>query len=295
MKTYLDCIPCFYRQALAAARHAGATPEEQKQVLDNLAKELPKFPLTLSPPEMARKVYAVVNETLGSNQDDIYKEFKDKCNQLALSIYGQLKDRIASSIDSLLMAVELAIAGNIIDYGAKTSLNINDEVRKILNQETTKINIESKRVFNYTEFKKILAKAKNILYLADNAGEVVFDRLLIEEILNFYPDKKIIYAVKDKPIINDALVEDAYQCGIDKFAEVISSGSDAAGTVLSLCSPEFLKLFAQADMIISKGQGNFEALSDEKRSIFFLFKIKCLVIAQEIQGEVGDVVLFYNN
>jgi len=292
MKTHLDCIPCFYKQALTAARHAGASSKKQKEVFDNLAKILSKFPLTISPPEMAREIYRLVSNTLGVD-DDIYAEIKDKSNKLVLGIYDQLKNKIANSKNHLLTAVELAIAGNIIDYGAKTSLNIDEEVEKILSEEESEINEENKLIFNYPEFKNRLEKSKSILYLADNAGEVVFDRLLIEELTNIYQDVKIIYAVKEKPIINDALAKDACQCGIDKIVEVISSGSDAAGTVLSLCSVEFLEIFTKADMVISKGQGNFEALSGEKRSMFFLFKIKCPIIANEINGTVGDIVLFY--
>jgi len=104
---------------------------------------------------------------------------------------------------------------------------------------------------------------------------------------------KITYAVKEKPIINDALIEDAYQCGLDKVAKVISSGSDASGTVLSICSQEFLNVFNDADMIISKGQGNFEALSDAEKPIFFLFKVKCQIIATTVNGKIGNAILFY--
>ena len=130
--------------------------------------------------------------------------------------------------------------------------------------------------------------------MADNAGETVFDRILIEEIKKGDSNKEIIYAVKESPAINDALIEDAYYCGIDRIAKVISSGSDAPGTVLSLCSKKFLKLYRNADMIISKGQGNFEALSNAKRPIFFMFMAKCPVIAREVNCKIGDVILLYH-
>ncbi|MCK5655532.1 MAG: DUF89 family protein, partial [Candidatus Aureabacteria bacterium] len=114
---------------------------------------------------------------------------------------------------------------------------------------------------------------------------------LIEEIKRIDRDKRIVYAVKEKPVINDALVEDACVCGIDKLAKVISSGSDAPGTVLSLCSKNFLRIYKKADMVISKGQGNFEALSTTKRQAFFLLMAKCPVIAKDVGCEVGDVIL----
>ncbi len=293
MKTYLDCIPCFFKQALEAARMAGAGERMQKKVLDELARILPEFPLTSSPPEMGRIIYGLAKRI--TQRDDPYLKIKEKSNKLALNIYGKSKKKISHSPDRLLMAVKLAIAGNIIDYGVKNSLNVDVELAKILNEENKAINEEKKSIFDYARFKSALRRAKTILYLADNAGETVFDRMLIEEIKKIDKDKKIVYAVKEKPVINDALVEDACVCGIDKLAEVISSGSDAPGTVLSLCSKNFLRIYKKADMVISKGQGNFEALSTTKRQVFFLLMAKCPVIAKDVGCEVGDVILLYHS
>ena len=125
------------------------------------------------------------------------------------------------------------------------------------------------------------------MYIADNAGEIVFDRVLIEQFKN----KKSIFAVRSGPIINDALVEDAIACGIYKCARIISSGCDAPGTILRFCNKKFLKIYRDADLIISKGQGNFEALADEKRPIFFLFRAKCPVVAKHLNCKLGDVIL----
>ncbi len=291
MKTYLECIPCFFKQALEASALAGANAKTRKKVLMKLAKSLGKFSLTSSPPEMGRVIYGLVREITGKN--DPYRTIKAKSNALAMGLYGKLRDKARRSADSLLMALELAIAGNIIDYGVKNTLNVNEELKKILNEESKIIQKESSQLFNYSGFKKALAKAGTVLYLGDNAGETVFDRILIEEIKRSYKNKKIIYAVKEKPIINDALIEDARICGIDKVAEVISSGLDVPGTVLKFCSKKFIKIYKKADMIISKGQGNFEALSGEKRPIFFLFMAKCPVVAKDIGCSVGDIILFY--
>lgn len=292
MKTYLDCIPCFFRQALEAAKIAGAGKNLQKKILIELAKALPKFSLTSSPPEMGRILYGLVRRI--AKKEDPYAQIKKKSNKLALNIYGKLKKKVYHSSDRLLIAVELAIAGNIIDYGVKNSLNVDRELAKILDEENKAIEQEKKILFDYPRFKSALKKAKTILYLADNAGEVVFDRILIEEIKRFDNNKDIIYAVKEKPIINDALARDALDCGIDKHAKIISSGSDAPGTVLSLCSKTFLSIYREADMVISKGQGNFEALSRARRTIFFLFMAKCPVIAQDVGCNVGDIILMYN-
>jgi len=289
LRTYLECIPCFFKQALEAARLSGAGSRKQKEILDYVASRIEKFPLSSSPPEMARIIHGAVKRITG--KDDPYAKAKEKSNRLALRVYPRLKKKIARSRDKLLTAIELAIAGNIIDYGVKNSLNVKKEIDKILDEEGKTIRKEGKSIFDYKGFKRALKKAGTVLYLADNAGETVFDRVLIEEIKKIYPEKDIIFAVKEKPAINDALAEDARVSGIGRYAGIISSGVDTPGTVLSLCSRQFLKIFARADMIISKGQGNFEALSDSARPLFFLFMAKCPVVARDVGCKIGDIIL----
>ena len=289
MKTYLECIPCFFKQALESAKMAGADKKTQKRILSELAEVLSQFPLASSPPEMGKVIYGLVKKV--TKKDDPYLEIKEKSNKLALGFYDKLKKKVSHSYDRLLMAVELAIAGNIIDYGVKNTLDVDMELKRILDEEKKAIKEVSKTKFNYKDFKRALADAKKILYLADNAGETVFDRILIEEIKNIDKDKEITYAVKEEPVINDALIKDALSCGIDKAAKVISSGSDAPGTILSLCKKPFLNIYNKADMVISKGQGNFEALSLAKRRIFFLFMAKCSVVAEDVGCKIGDVIL----
>ncbi len=270
MKTYIDCIPCFFKQALDAARLAGADENIQKQVLLSLAKELESFSMDSCPPQMGKFIYGLVRKI--TKEEDPYKKIKEKGNELALNFYPKLKEKVKNAKDQLLFSLELAIAGNIIDYGVKHSLDVDKELDNILAEENEAIRHESKAIFNYSEFRKQLAESDNILYLGDNAGEVVFDRILIEEIKKNYSKKEIFYAVKERPIINDALAEDAYACGIDNYAKIISSGSDAPGTIFSLCTKYFLDKFKKADMVISKGQGNFESLAKEaNRDVFFLF------------------------
>ncbi len=136
------------------------------------------------------------------------------------------------------------------------------------------------------KFRKAISMAKSILYLADNTGEIVFDRLLIEQM----PLKKITLVVKGSPIINDACLVDAQVTGVADLVEVIDNGSDAPGTILAECSEDFKQRFEKADLIIAKGQGNYETLSDVKKDIFFVLKAKCSVIAKHIGCEVGNLV-----
>ncbi len=276
----MDCIPCFFKQALNAARLAGADEDTQKKILDSLASEVPDFPLSSSPPEMGRIVYRLVREI--TNEEDPFKKIKDEYNKIALNIYPDLKNKVAHSEDRLLTAIRLAVAGNVIDFGPDSSFNLEKEIEDVFEKDFA--------IFDYKEFKEALKNTKQILYLADNAGEVVFDRILIEEL-----DRDVIYVVRDKPVINDALIEDAQFCGIDKIARVVSNGSDAPGTILDLCSKDFLSLYANAKLIISKGQGNFEGLAGTSNApIFFLFKVKCAVIGNDVGCNVGDIALKYN-
>jgi len=288
MRTYLECIPCFYRQALDAAQIAGADELIQKKIIDELSQLIPNFSLETAPPEMGREIYSLVGKISGVK--DPFKEIKENSNKFALKLYPELKKEIENSEDRLLAAAKLSIIGNIIDYGAKNSLNVAGEIDYLFKGDFIINNKNNSTTFKYNQFKEALNKVDTIIYLADNAGEVVFDRLLIEELVKEL-GKEVIYVVKGKPIINDALIEDAIFCGINKVTKITSSGSDAPGTILKYCSPEFMKLYQDAELIISKGQGNYEALSEEDKSIFFLLRAKCPVIAEDVGCRVGDMVL----
>ncbi len=283
MKTYLDCIPCFMKTALEMARLVDANEITHKKILDEVAGMIPDFSLGSSPPEMARMIHKVMERRFGNK--DIYRTIKKESNRKALELYPRLKKKVSESTDKLLTAIEIAITGNVIDYAAMNALKIDEELDKLFTNEFSHIN---KTIFDYGHFKDDLMKAKHILYLADNAGEILFDRVLIEELSE---DKEVILAVRDKPVINDALIEDAIECGLDQRAKVMSSGVDAPGTVLKYCSKEFIEIYKNADLIISKGQGNYKALSQERENIYFLFRAKCPVIARHTGTEVGDIVL----
>ncbi len=287
MKTYLECIPCFLTQALEMVKLVSRDKIEQKVLIDEIAKLIPDFALDCTPPEMARLIHKTMEEKIG--EKDFYEKIKKQSNEKALKLYPRLKEKVKNSKDRLLTAVEIAIAGNVIDYASKNSLHIENEIERLFISEFSQT---EKTLFDYEDFKKDLNKVKTILYIGDNAGEIVFDRVLIEEIPE---DKKIIFAVRNKPVINDATLVDARFCGIDKIAEVISSGVDAPGAILKYCSPEFNNLFNQADMVISKGQGNYEALNEEARRVYFLFRAKCPVVASHAGLEVGHVVLMRSN
>ena len=183
-------------------------------------------------------------------------------------------------------ACKLAIAGNAIDLGAQEEYgNVNTIVEESL---SCTLNFD-----DYKRFKQSIKNASSILYVGDNAGEVVFDRILIEQIESINSNQ-IVYVVRGKPIINDATIDDAVRIGLDKVANVISSGSDAPAIILSQSSPELNDIYDAADVIIAKGQGNYESLCDGPGNIFFFFKVKCPVIARDSGYDVGTLALIGN-
>ena len=263
-------------QALRAGRMATKDEKKIKELLDNVGCLIKDIPMENTPPETGDLIYQKVREITGVA--DPYQKTKESNIKEALALYPKLKQVINNSDNRLLTAIRIAIAGNVIDLGVGKEFNILEDVKKILVQEFA--------IFDFEEFSSQLKNAKSILYLGDNAGESVFDKILIEEL-----NKPVTYVVRDVPVINDVTVEDAICSGLDNVAEIISSGSSAPGTILNLCSNTFLEKFNNADMIISKGQGNYEGLSNVDRSVFFLLKAKCNVIANNLDVRENDIVL----
>ena len=276
MKTYLDCFPCFMQQTLRAARIATNDETKIKKLLDEVGMMLKDIPMENTPPETGNIIYKKIAEITGNN--DPYKKIKEQNINEVLKLYPKLKEIVKNSEDKLLTAVRLAIAGNVIDLGMDKEFNIVKDVEKILKQDFA--------IFDYEQFKRHLDLHNEILYIGDNAGEAVFDKILIEELPH-----SVTYVVREIPIINDVTIDEAKYIGLDKVAKIISSGTTAPGTILNLCNDNFIKKFNDASMIISKGQGNYEGLSDVKRSVFFLLKAKCPIIAHHIGVEENDIVL----
>jgi len=276
MKTYLDCIPCFMQQALRAGRIATTDKKKIKQILDKTGEMVKSISMQATPAETGMMVYQIVREVTGV--DDTFKEIKQQHIEETKSIYPELEKIVARSEDRLLTAIKIAIAGNIIDLGVNKEFNIVTDVKEILEQDFA--------ILDYDAFVIQLKKAKNILYLGDNAGESVFDKILIKEL-----KKPVKYAVRSIPIINDVTMEDAIASGLDEVAELVDSGCKSPGVLLHHTTAEFLTLFNTSDFVISKGQGNFEGLSDCNRQVFFLLKAKCPIISNHLHVEKGSIIL----
>jgi len=276
MKTYLDCYPCFLRQALDAARLAGADESQQKVALDRVLDVLKQIGSWDTPPEIGDRVHRIVRQEVGDG--DPYRPVKEASTRQALALYPRLKALLAGADDPLETAVRLSIAGNIIDLAPNREYDLWGTVERVLTQPFA--------VDDRAAFREALSRVGQVLYLADNAGETVFDRLLIETL-----DAPVIYAVKGGPILNDATREDALAAGVDQAAQVVSTGSDAPGTILDRCSEEFRQLYDEAELVIAKGQANYETLSEEGSRVFFLLQTKCSIIARDVGVPVGSIVL----
>ena len=276
MKTYLDCLPCMMNQALRTARISTNDNAKIKQVLDEVGVMIKDIPMNHTPVQSGVLVYQKIREITGVV--DPYKEIKKKSIYEALALYPKLIKYMNSSDDNLITAIRIAITGNIIDFGMDKQYVLVEELSKIMKQDFA--------IFDFEQFVNELERSGSILYIGDNAGESVFDKILIEAL-----GKPVIYVVRGIPIINDVVMEDAIDSGIDEIAKIISSGSPAPGTILELCDDSFVHRFNEADMVISKGQGNYEGLSEVDRSVFFLLKAKCKIIANDLGVNENDIIL----
>ncbi|MGC8761614.1 MAG: damage-control phosphatase ARMT1 family protein [Bryobacteraceae bacterium] len=279
MKTSPDCIPCFLRQA----RDAAGLVSPDRTVQERIAREVlcwsEEMDLDQPPIVFGQRLHRHLREI--AVIEDPYRAAKDRFNQLAIRLLPDLRAIVTAANDPLEVAARIAIAGNVIDMGVPTGVTEQD-VHRSLSEA-----LAAPPFPMLNEFRQAVASARSILYLADNAGEIVFDRLLIEQL----SPAGVILAVRGSPVINDATVADARAAGLHELVEVVGNGSDAPGTILGDCSPEFIRRFEAADLILAKGQGNFETLSDEPRNIFFLFKAKCPVIAAYAGQTLGSYVL----
>ncbi len=278
MKVHLDCFPCFLRQAIIALRFGTKDEALQETILKSTLEEIRKAETSKPPAYTTTFIHRKIRQMLGK---DPFREIKSEYNRIALGLYPSLKTAIEKSPDPLWAGARLAIAGNVIDFGIFTSIDIEGSVRKALNPHIA--------VDDFKAFKEAVLKSDDILYLTDNAGEIVFDKLLIETLGRL--GKKVKAVVKGSPVLNDSTMDDAEETGLAGVCEVIDNGSDAVGTVLDWTSPAFQKIFHNAGLIISKGQGNFETLSGNEKTLFFLFQSKCDVVSKELRLSKGSMLL----
>lgn len=277
-KLDVRCEKCFLKTYQHLFLKYNASISQQQRFITFFQETIKKHK-HLSSPEIQKLLHNKFSEII--EVSDPYSEEKKNSNRIALKLYEEWKPKVLKSENPFDLALRLAIAGNIMDYGANNNFNIHKTIETVLT---------SSFAINHSKtLQKKIKHAKKILYLGDNAGEIVFDRLFIETIMH----NNVTYAVKGSPVLNDVTIKDAQIVGMDLVSNVISNGYDAPSTVLHQCSKEFVEIYNSADIIISKGQGNFEGLFQQNDSrIFFLMMVKCDVIADLLNVKKGSFVVY---
>jgi len=283
MKAQPECIVCAFRQALNTARIVSRDPRIHAAVLARLASRTRLTDLRQTPAGLSQTVYRTVTEITGNK--DPYTRIRRDTNRAAMKLLPQLLRFIRSSRDPLKTACKLAVAGNIIDLGIGHGFDLARDVRAILKRDFT--------IDAYDDFKRELKPGRRLLYIGDNSGEIVFDRVLIERLTA--AGVHTTFVVKSAPIINDATLTDARMVGMTRIVPVITTGSDDIGIYWPRVSAEFKRALRAADFIIAKGHGNFETCVGRRGNYYFMLKAKCDVVAAELKVQLGDLVFAHHN
>lgn len=279
----MDCVHCYLKQAVSCMKMAGLDEDSQHDILFKLMDYVKGFDRNATPAE--NSTYAVLKTYELMGVCDPYKEVKRQSNDLALKLYPSLKRMLEEYEDKLYAALKIAVAGNVIDLGIRRSFDVESELQYSLNTGFSKD--------HYHKFKQKLYKVDEVLFLGDNAGEIVFDKVLVEELVSM--GKKVTYVVKEAPVLNDSTMEDAIYVGMDKVARLMTTGSQFLGISFKHMSQEFADALNEAPLVIAKGQANFESLEQHetaKDRVFFLLKIKCDEVARAAGIALNDVAFF---
>lgn len=275
------CITCIINQSVKVADAINADAELTHK-LTSTVKEMSKtFSYSNNPPEIAADVYEKM--ALLASKDDLYDELKELSTQKALSFVPLLKSKLQKTDNKLLVATKIAVAGNVIDLAAEVEFDLEEELHKIFDTEFAHNDFELMR--------ENLESAKSVVVLADNVGEHIFDYMFIETLKELYPDAEYSYIVRGTPIINDVTMKEAKEAGFDKLCNLVDSGVNTPGFTYSRATKKAQTLFDSADIVISKGMGNYECLSpSHKQNICFLLKVKCGVVANSLNAQIGNII-----
>jgi uncharacterized protein with ATP-grasp and redox domains len=277
LKVTYDCIPCAVGSLVKLFHRGLVSEEKQEPAIRALLAYLSQLDFKQSLPQMGREMHRLIRGVL--NNPDPYFEIKRAFNQLMLEYYPGLKKLVEDAADPFLMALRLAIAGNVIDFEPNRPFDFQATLDRA---ESMALAVDQSKSLQYA-----VSRAGMLLYIGDNAGEIVMDRILLETVNH----PNVYFAVRGAPVINDATIDDARSVGIDRIAQVISSGDDAPGTILETTSPEFRDIFDRAELVIAKGQGNYEGLCGIDKNIYFILMAKCDHVAAHLGVRKGDLVV----
>ena len=279
MKTDLECLPCFFGQVTRTLNFAGVNGEQGRHIARQATRIIEQASLDEVPARTTTLIHRLLRRELGV---DPYRAIKKDYNRIALGKLPALRKLAGAAADPLEGGARAAIAGNVIDFGIYESIDLDKSI-----EEAFRLPLSPP---DCRRFFEAVQRSRRIVYLCDNAGEIAFDRVLIETLRE--RGKSVTVVVKGSPVINDATLDDAAEVGLASSAELIDNGNDGIGTLLEACSGQFTNAYDSADLIVSKGQANYETLfQTHDPRIFFLFKVKCPVVARSLGRENGDIVL----
>ncbi len=285
MKHSIDCLPCLLNQAVRTAKNHLPNEADQIVLVKNVMAAMLTIDEDASAPYIAHKIQNALREAL--KNPDPYRADKSYYNLEMLKLEKELRQLLETAEDPFHTGLKLAAAGNIIDFGPGYDLS----------KEKVLASIKETLVKDYPleiahSLQADLRQAKKLLYLGDNAGEIVLDKIFITAIKDKYPDLQIYFATRGKPVLNDITEADAYLVGMDQLARIINNGTDIPGTVFEYCSADFQKIYMDADVIISKGQGNFESLFGSGRAnLYYIFLCKCSLFMARLGARQNDIML----
>ncbi len=284
MKFALECTNCILNQVSQVSKMKELSKDESFKLLKKVLKEIEKQDFDKTSPEVYGNVWQLITDYFDG--EDIYKEIREQYNKKFMNYVDAIEDAIVKSETPLKMALAAAIEGNLLDLAITKTFSIDKLIQAIEKLESAKFGIDDS-----TSLLNSIKKSKKILYIGDNCGEIVFDRIFIETIKKYYPKTKIYYVVRGKSAVNDVLLSDALQVGMDEFATIVENGDSSLGTVLERCSTNLNVLYKEVDLVIAKGQGNYESLSETPRdNLYYLLLSKCHLIAEAFNVDKMSIV-----
>lgn len=284
-----NCFECDVKQMKKISKHMGLDIERENKILEITDNYLKNCDMSKTNPETMAEIWNKISKIIQT--DNPYKDIKSYYNKLLLSMEKNIESMISGADNPNRQALKVAIIGNLIDFAAKHKFN-EESLREMINNSShTALEIDdSDKMFDEVQ------KADTLLYLGDNCGEIVIDKVFIKRLKQLKPKLNVYYGVRGKSIVNDVTMEDAEEVNMFEVANVISNGDGSLGTVLDRTNNEFKNIFNKCDMVISKGQGNYEGLlGNKKNNIFFLFMAKCNLVAQPIGVKPMSIVCLKNN
>lgn len=279
MKTYLECLPCLTRNAVVIARKSSQDQAVRHQIVRESMKLLAESDMRLAPTYYAAKIMDIAFQLSGGAQNDPYREEKDKSIVLAKRLLGELCNIPEYDPGSFESRLRLAIAGNILDFGIFSDLDLAEALQIIRKAFTAPIDREA-----MSKLQKRIGSARKILYILDNCGEGSFDRVFME----LFKDK-VTVGVRGRNSLNDVTRRELAESGYGPEIPIVDNGSNIPGTMTEFLPETFLNEMKSADLIIAKGQGNFETMDEIPYPASFLFLAKCPVVIGRLNAEPRSI------